>query len=37
MRVVEYIEAMSGVKVSLDAMFDVQTKMNRIEERKKGF
>ncbi|CAL2243531.1 unnamed protein product [Prunus armeniaca] len=37
MRVAEYIETMSGVKVSLDAMFDVQTKMNRIEERKKGF
>ncbi|CAL8177273.1 unnamed protein product [Prunus armeniaca] len=26
MRLAEYIEAMSGVKVSLDAMFDVQTK-----------
>ncbi|CAL2273041.1 unnamed protein product [Prunus armeniaca] len=34
MRLAEYIEAMSGVKVSLDAMFDVQTK--RIREYKKG-
>ncbi|KAI5318958.1 hypothetical protein L3X38_038666 [Prunus dulcis] len=34
MRLAEYIEAMAGVKVSLDAMFDVQTK--RIHEYKKG-
>ncbi|XP_004295557.1 PREDICTED: glycogen phosphorylase 1-like [Fragaria vesca subsp. vesca] len=33
MRLAEYIEAMSGVKVSLDAMFDVQTK--RIHEYKR--
>ncbi|KAK9055914.1 hypothetical protein SSX86_027001 [Deinandra increscens subsp. villosa] len=33
MRVAEYIEAMSGVKVSLDAMFDVQVK--RIHEYKR--
>ncbi|KAL6281377.1 hypothetical protein ACE6H2_018258 [Prunus campanulata] len=31
MRLAEYIETMSGVKVSLDAMFDVHTK--RIHER----
>ncbi|CAL8170362.1 unnamed protein product [Prunus armeniaca] len=34
MRLAEYIEAMSGVKVSLDAMFDVHTK--QIHEYKKG-
>ncbi|CAL8170365.1 unnamed protein product [Prunus armeniaca] len=34
MRLAEYIEAMSGVKVSLHAMFDVQTK--RIREYQKG-
>ncbi|CAJ1961766.1 unnamed protein product [Sphenostylis stenocarpa] len=33
MRLAEYIEAMSGVKVSLDAMFDVQVK--RIHEYKR--
>ncbi|RVW38011.1 Glycogen phosphorylase 1 [Vitis vinifera] len=33
MRLAEYIEAMSGVKVSLDAMFDVQIK--RIHEYKR--
>ncbi|XP_021806174.1 glycogen phosphorylase 1-like [Prunus avium] len=33
MRLAEYIEAMSGVKVSLDAMFDVHTK--RIHEYKR--
>ncbi|XP_047310788.1 glycogen phosphorylase 1-like [Impatiens glandulifera] len=33
MRLAEYIESMSGVKVSLDAMFDVQTK--RIHEYKR--
>ncbi|RDX93826.1 Glycogen phosphorylase 1, partial [Mucuna pruriens] len=35
MRLAEYIEAMSGVKVSLDAMFDVQVK--RIHEYKRQF
>ncbi|CAL2273035.1 unnamed protein product [Prunus armeniaca] len=34
MRLAEYIEAMSGVMVSLDAMFDVHTK--QIHEYKKG-
>ncbi|GLU22950.1 hypothetical protein SLE2022_389860 [Rubroshorea leprosula] len=33
MRLAEYIEAMSGLKVSIDAMFDVQTK--RIHEYKR--
>lgn len=33
MRLAEYIEAMSGLKVSVDAMFDVQTK--RIHEYKR--
>ncbi|WCJ27091.1 Glycogen phosphorylase [Euphorbia peplus] len=35
MRLAEYIEAMSGVKVSVDAMFDVQIK--RIHEYKRQF
>ncbi|KAL7592257.1 hypothetical protein Lser_V15G32303 [Lactuca serriola] len=35
MRLAEYIETMSGVKVSLDAMFDVQIK--RIHEYKRQF
>ncbi|KDP21008.1 hypothetical protein JCGZ_21479 [Jatropha curcas] len=35
MRLAEYIEAMTGVKVSIDAMFDVQIK--RIHEYKRQF